>query len=78
MGNCKKKHLLFGIALFLACTMNGQQTSNNKREFPDWALGGFVRPQNANPIISPDSSTFYCPLSKKYIAWRRLKNGWII
>ncbi len=69
MGNCKKKHLLFGIALFLACTMNGQQTSNNKREFPDWALGGFVRPQNANPIISPDSSTFYCPLSKKYIAW---------
>ena len=37
---------------------------------PDWALGGFVRPEKANPIITPNpSNQFDCPLQDKKIGW---------
>lgn len=37
---------------------------------PDWALGGFVRPEKANPIITPNpSNQFYCPMQDKKIGW---------
>ena len=52
---------------------------------PDWALGGFVRPEKANPIITPNpSNQFDCPMQDKKIGWEEsdvfnpaatLKNG---
>lgn len=37
---------------------------------PDWALGGFVRPEKANPIITPNPSIqFDCPMQDKKIGW---------
>lgn len=37
---------------------------------PDWALGGFVRPKNVNPVITPNaSSTFACPMKGENIKW---------
>ena len=34
------------------------------------AFGGFERPKNVNPVISPIENTkFYCPLTKDSIAW---------
>ena len=37
---------------------------------PDWALGGFVRPEQANPIITPNpSNQFDCPMQDKKIGW---------
>ena len=37
---------------------------------PDWALGGFVRPEKVNPIITPNpSSQFDCPMQGKKIGW---------
>lgn len=37
---------------------------------PDWALGGFVRPEKANPIITPNTSNqFDCPMQDKKIGW---------
>lgn len=37
---------------------------------PDWALGGFVRPKKANPIITPNpSNQFDCPMQDKKIGW---------
>lgn len=39
-------------------------------KLPDWALGPFVRPNNANPVLSPDTtSTFTDPMSKTKVAW---------
>ena len=38
---------------------------------PDWALGGFVRPEKANPIITPNpSNQFDCPMQDKIIRWQ--------
>ncbi|WP_148476057.1 glycoside hydrolase family 130 protein [Parabacteroides johnsonii] len=37
---------------------------------PDWTLGGFVRPEKANPIITPNpSNQFDCPMQNKKIGW---------
>ncbi|MDR0574631.1 MAG: glycoside hydrolase family 130 protein [Tannerella sp.] len=37
---------------------------------PSWAFGGFVRPEGANPVIRPDTtSVFNCPMRKKTIGW---------
>ena len=37
---------------------------------PDWALGGFVRLERANPIITPNpSNQFDCPMQDKKIGW---------
>ena len=37
---------------------------------PDWAFGGFVRPEKANPIITHNpSNQFDCPLQDKKIGW---------
>ena len=57
--------LLFSIAFFLVSTTAGAQ-----ERLPDWALGPFVRPANANPIISPDSqSVFFDLVLKQKVAW---------
>ncbi|AYD47492.1 glycoside hydrolase family 130 protein [Arachidicoccus soli] len=34
-----------------------------------WSLGPFVRPENVNPILSPDPTTFLDPMSGKLIGW---------
>lgn len=59
----KKSILLISLAVlpFIGYSQN---------VLPDWALGGFVRPEKANPIITPDpSSKFDCPMQGKTIGW---------
>lgn len=61
-----KQTLLFAM-LVTACSLYGQ---TDKNRLPEWALGGFERPQGINPIISPDASNkFYCPITKDSVAW---------
>lgn len=37
---------------------------------PDWALGGFVRPEKVNPIITPNPSTLFdCPMRGQKVGW---------
>jgi predicted GH43/DUF377 family glycosyl hydrolase len=39
-------------------------------KLPDWALGGFQRPEGQNPIIKPDpNSAFYCPMTQTQAKW---------
>lgn len=47
------------------------QTNNTDTNIlPDWAFGGFVRPEGKNPIITPVKETkVYCPMWKKDVAW---------
>jgi hypothetical protein len=52
--------------LFFSISSNAQSANT----LPSWALGGFVRPANVNPIISPDSSSvFIDPMSGKENHW---------
>lgn len=55
------------ILVLFAQTCFGQSNDN---KLPSWAFGGFARPVNVNPIISPDtSSKFTDPVSQKVVAW---------
>lgn len=39
-------------------------------KLPNWAMGPFIRPENLNPVLSPDSNTtFDCPMIDKKIKW---------
>lgn len=59
----KKGILLISLALL-------PFTGYSQNVLPDWALGGFVRPEKANPIITPNpSSQFDCPMQGKKIGW---------
>lgn len=58
------RFVLIAVWLFFSVAAFAQNT------LPDWALGGFVRPANLNPVITPDSTTyFYCPMQKANVAW---------
>ena len=58
-----KHHII--VALMLAAAPAFAQN-----HLPDWAIGGFVRPDKANPVIAPRENTkFYCPITGDSIAW---------
>ena len=41
-----------------------------KTDLPEWALGPFIRPQNVNPILSPDNKNLFTdPMTNKKVAW---------
>lgn len=41
-----------------------------QHRLPAWAMGGFVRPEGRNPVISPDSlNWFWCPMREDSVAW---------
>jgi predicted GH43/DUF377 family glycosyl hydrolase len=71
--------------LFLSANSFAQKTEN---KLPEWALGGFVREEAIDPIISPNKdSHFLDPVSKKDVAWEAndtfnpaaaIKNGKIV
>ncbi|HXR84646.1 MAG TPA: glycoside hydrolase family 130 protein [Hanamia sp.] len=55
------------ISFFFFAVSSNAQSPNT---LPSWAFGGFVRPENINPIISPDSTAvFIDPMSGKKNHW---------
>lgn len=62
--NIMKKNIVLFVLTLLPFAGNAQNL------LPDWALGGFVRPEKANPIITPNpNSRFDCPMQGKKIGW---------
>lgn len=42
----------------------------NVNNLPEWAFGGFVRPEGVNPVIVPDATIkFFCPMRNDSVAW---------
>ncbi|MBR6388814.1 MAG: hypothetical protein IKS15_01665 [Opitutales bacterium] len=62
------KHTALFAALLAFCQISGAELKKNP--LPDWALGGFVRPEGVNPVIAPNKeSVFDCPMQKRPIKW---------
>ncbi|WP_245586402.1 glycoside hydrolase family 130 protein [Olivibacter sitiensis] len=60
----------FSIGLLFSLIALGCVSQKKDRDLPDWAFGGFVRPEGVNPVISPVSGTsFLDPMSGKEVAW---------
>jgi predicted GH43/DUF377 family glycosyl hydrolase len=85
-----KKELVKLTGLLACLLVFNFSVAQTKEEnvLPKWAFGGFVRPQNINPIISPDpSAKFLDPMSNKMVGWEAdytfnpaaaIKNGKIV
>lgn len=66
------KKLLFLVtgALLLLFSGCADRSVSGDNVLPDWALGGFMRPDGANPVISPDPYIkFYCPMQQGPVGW---------
>lgn len=60
--------LLSCIGALSTMVLTAQNTQPNV--LPDWAMGGFVRPAGANPVISPNAaSEFFCPMNQATVKW---------
>lgn len=55
----------------ISCGGGAKSTPENVgNNLPEWAFGGFERPEGVNPIIVPDTNTkFFCPMHKDSIGW---------
>lgn len=70
--------LISALLLCLSVTAFGNKTIQEPTEakkastnkLPEWALGGFVRPDGVNPVITPNpNSKFDCPMQKAPVGW---------
>lgn len=70
--------LIPALLLCLSVTAFGNKTIQESTEaktastnkLPEWALGGFVRPDGVNPVITPNpNSKFDCPMQKAPVGW---------
>ncbi len=65
------------LQVAIVCSMHGSIPSGNLQKankmenpLPQWAFGGFIRPEGKNPIISPNPVfKFYCPMRQDSVAW---------
>ena len=63
------KHKLLILFLTLALIQVPNPSAYQAR-LPNWALGGFVRPKNVNPVIAPrPESRFLDPMSGTSVKW---------
>ena len=61
---------LTGILMLYGFTMKpSTDTTTGKEDNRSWVLGPFVRPEGANPVISPQPTSFYCPMQKPQVKW---------
>jgi predicted GH43/DUF377 family glycosyl hydrolase len=63
------KSIIRGV-LLIANLSFGNAYAQKANTLPDWAFGGFTRPEGVNPVISPDSTTrFQDPMTNKMVDW---------
>ncbi len=64
-----KKNLTLLLSLIVGVSAFAEGALQ-KNPLPEWAMGGFVRPEGVNPVISPNKeSVFDCPMQKRPIKW---------
>ncbi len=63
----------FGLCVLVCATagsVSAAEPGEAENRLPEWALGGFVRPANANPVILPDPQIrFFCPMRRDSVGW---------
>ncbi len=58
------------MIIMAMCLVGSLCAQAGDNELPSWALGGFVRPEGVNPLISPTArSRFVCPMTGESVKW---------
>ena len=72
-----KKQVLILTGIILTCVMLFSCIGNPGRvnkpiSIKDWVIGPFLKEDNSNPCIIPQSdTTFYCPIRQKTVFWEK-------
>lgn len=67
-------YCILGAALFFSCSSAKKEAQKplfdtSVNTLPEWAFGGFVRPEGVNPVIEPKETTFFCPMRNDSVKW---------
>ena len=55
---------------FLTLLLSAITSFAGDNVLPYWAIGGFIRPEGKNPMVSPIANNlFYCPMKKAQVKW---------
>lgn len=66
--NSLVRSFLLGVGLSFSAVLFA--SSGEEDMSHPWSLGPFVRPEGANPVLEPRSSTdFFCPMRKQSVKW---------
>jgi predicted GH43/DUF377 family glycosyl hydrolase len=65
------RSIIISFATISACACNNSlQTKKDEPQNKNWTLLPFIKEDNLNPILVPDSRTeFFCPVRKEKIKW---------
>lgn len=75
MGLIRRLFFLLVAMAVISCNNNGKKPESKALSdstvniLPEWALGGFVRPEGVNPVIEPKPTQFFCPMRKDSVKW---------
>ena len=60
----KLKSVIYLISMMTLAGCSGQKQASVavEEQSGQWILGPFVRPEGVNPVISPQPTTFQCPM----------------
>lgn len=61
-------YLIGGLLLCGTSTLFASGTNENKQK-ETWVVGPFIRPEGVNPILTPQPTSFYCPMQKQQVKW---------
>lgn len=67
-----KFKLIIGTIMVSVCGFTDipfLDTTPKETQDKHWVLGPFVRPDGANPVISPQPTEFHCPMQKQPVKW---------
>jgi hypothetical protein len=57
------------VAVCFSCN-DSSQKKDDAKENSNWALLPFIKADEVNPVLTPDSSTkFFCPVRKDTVKW---------
>ena len=67
----KLKSVIYLISMMTLAGCSGQKQASVavEEQSGQWVLGPFVRPEGMNPVISPQPTTFQCPMRKQPVRW---------
>lgn len=60
---------LIGVLSFSSFSTLPSSDGTDKKQPENWVIGPFIRPEGVNPVLSPQLTSFYCPMRKEQVKW---------
>lgn len=60
---------LIGVLSLSSFSTLPSSDDTDKKEQENWVIGPFHRPEGVNPVLTPQPTSFYCPMRKEQVRW---------